>query len=382
MNILQINTIDTKGGAAKVAHRHHLELQKMQHRSHLLVSRRYSQDPCVGQFPTSRIQTSLNRRLNLHERFFRTRSFVGRHPWFCEADIVHYHNLHGGYFNLHDLPPLAQQKPSFMTLHDPWIIHEFGMTPEYQSLFHTGTANYIKRKQETIARTPIQFISPSEWLANKVRACYAQPVHVIPNGVDTDLFRPQNRLAARQSLNLPQEKHLVLCIAAGGVKNASKGLSDLDFLLNAPLPGSPDFLIIGGDSAGRPHPRVMHVPYIQDESILAQYYTAADVCVFLSRAENFPLVILESLACGTPVVSYAIGGIPEMIEHKRTGYLATPQDQNDLVHGLDQILGRDALSKGALSAAARQVAESRYNLSRMSHAYLEIYQQHPTQTYA
>ncbi len=375
MDILQINTVDTKGGAAKVAHRLQIELQNKQHTAHLLVSRRYSENSSIDRFPSSRLRRSLNRRLHLHERIYQTRSFLTSHSWFQEADVVHYHNLHGDYFNILDLPALTQAKPSVMTLHDPWIIQEAGLTPEYNTIFEQRSEAYKKNKQHSIKNASLTFVAPSEWLAKKVRQIYPQNVKIIPNGIDTTLFKSQDKQRVRQILGLPANTPLILCVAASGSKNTSKGFSDINNLLHNPLLSSALFLVIGGDEAETNHPNIRYVPYIQDEAILAQYYAAADICLFLSRAENLPLTILESLACGTPVISYTIGGIPEMIKHQETGYLAEPQNEVDLVYGINLFLAHDPQTKQRISEAARDAVEARYTLAAMTDAYLALYQE-------
>ncbi len=99
---------------------------------------------------------------------------------------------------------------------------------------------------------------------------------------------------------------------------------------------------------------------LHDEITLALAYSAADVFVCPSREESFSNTTLESLACGTPVVGFAVGGIPDMIEHKVNGMLATPHDPQELAAGIAYVLEEEE-RREAMGRAARQTVVERYS---------------------
>ena len=116
---------------------------------------------------------------------------------------------------------------------------------------------------------------------------------------------------------------------------------------------------------------VRYVPR-QDEATLALYYQAADVYVHAARAETFGLVIAEAMACGTPVVATAVGGIPEVVIHRQTGLLTPPGDARAFAAALCNLLA-DKARREAFGAAAAVSAERRFDLARMVDAYIGWY---------
>ncbi len=135
-------------------------------------------------------------------------------------------------------------------------------------------------------------------------------------------------------------------------------------------------LVFGGDEPESPPTTGLDAKYLgraSDESLI-RLYSAADVFVCPSMEENFGQTALESLACGTPVVAFDIGGLPDMVEHERNGYLARPFSTDDLANGISWIFEDDYRRRG-LSEAARKKVEQVFAIEKIAHRYASLYQE-------
>ena len=250
--------------------------------------------------------------------------------------MIHFHNLHGGYFNIFNLPKLSKEKRCVWTLHDPWILDKKNvLVPEYKNIFKGENKIFNKIKKELIDVSNITLVTPSVWLKNKVEKEYPnKKIELIPNGIDTSLFKPINKKEVREKLGIPINKTVVLFVANGGKDNIEKGSE----YINLVRKHFENFLIIelGGNNQ-----------YVESEKDMAEYYSAAELLLFPSLAENFPLSILESMSCGTPVLAFDTGGIKEIIDHEINGYVAKYKDENDLINGIKFITTEKTLSQKA-----------------------------------
>lgn len=312
-------------------------------------------------------------------------------------DVVHGHNLQGDYFDLRALIAISTAVPTILTLHDMWLLTghcayaldcerwrhgcgdcpDLGLDPPIQ---RDATRENTRRKQEVIARSTLHIVTPSRWLADRVgdspMAPLIKTLRVIPNGVDTAIFRPGQRSAARDALGLPHDRFLVLLtIGSHGtmwkddrmLKAAVRRLSTVS--LNRPI----EFMALGRESAVLAGSATRSIPFQHDRRMVAQHLQAADVYLHATRADTGPLAVLEAMACGTPVVASRIGGIPEQIDDA-TGVLVTPGDGGEMADAVERLLNDDdaRTSMGARAAAA--VAE-RFSLDRQIDAYLATYRE-------
>ena len=204
-------------------------------------------------------------------------------------------------------------------------------------------------KRRAWARQRFTIVSPSRWLA----ACAQQSVlftdaavHVIPNPLDTvNTWRPIPRDVARVALRLPLDKKLILTGADGGLINPYKGGDLLRISLARVVTrqsGDVELIIYGqGEPAtGETWPCPVHwLGVVRDDRVLALAYSAADVMVVPSRQDNLPNTAVEAQACGTPVVAFDIGGLPDIVIHRESGWLAKPFDTEDMAKGVLWVLG-------------------------------------------
>jgi glycosyltransferase involved in cell wall biosynthesis len=204
-----------------------------------------------------------------------------------------------------------------------------------------------------------------------------QKVMVIPYGIDLGCFSPMDRLKARQMFGLSNDK-FVIAFGAACLTDSRKGLD----LLREALQNfngragnrNCELLVFGAGEWIPPGSSIpiRNVGMIDDDQRLALLYSAADVFCAPSREENLANTALESLGCGTPVLAFKIGGFPDIVDHRRTGYLAEPFDVASLVDGLEFLYWRHMEGED-FRAACRDRAERLYDGRSNANRYIELY---------
>jgi glycosyltransferase involved in cell wall biosynthesis len=243
------------------------------------------------------------------------------------------------------------------------------------------TRGVVERKRRILARVPrsrLTVVSPSQWLARESRrsSLFREfDVRVIPNGIDLQEFRPMERTEARRRLNLPLTARIVLFVA-DLVVDRRKGLR---LLLKAfhEIKGIPDLLLVtlgrGGYDALTTH-TTRHLGSLSDSDDLRAAYSAADAFAIPSLQDNLPNTILESMACGTPVVGFAAGGVGEAVVDGVSGLLAPTGDYGALAAAMYRIL-EDRPLRAALSRHARLRVEREYAIGLQARRYASLYQE-------
>jgi glycosyltransferase involved in cell wall biosynthesis len=228
----------------------------------------------------------------------------------------------------------------------------------------------------------LTIISPSRWLA----ACASQSslfsgkrIEVIPTGIDLQTFRPGEKLSLRKDLNLPADKKLILFGAINATGDRRKGFDLLHAAiqnLSAETREQVEILVFGSNQPRNPPDFGLPVHYlgrITDDRRLVSIYTAADVMVVPSREDNLPNTAVESIACGTPVVAFDIGGMSDIIDHLQNGYLAPAFKADRLAEGIEWVLA-DMDRHQTISRAARKKAEDSFNITTTVDQYRSVYQ--------
>jgi glycosyltransferase involved in cell wall biosynthesis len=309
--------------------------------------------------------------------------------------------LHGGYFDLRALPTLSRQLPVVLTLHDAWLLsghcaHSFGCERWRTGCGHCpdltippaihadATAYNWQRKRDIYSQARLYVATPSQWLMDKVEHSMLQQAiakaRVIPNGIDLSVFQPGDRAAARDALRLPQEAWIALVVGQRVRSSRWKDYATMEAAIQRTGIQNSNrdvlFLCLGEKAADQSigSASMRFVGYQHDPKKLAQFYRAANVYLHAAHADTFPNVILEALACGTPVIATAVGGIPEQIEEGCTGFLVTAGDSAAMAERIRQLQMDESLRRW-MSAQAVDSVRQRFCLNRMVSAYLSWYQE-------
>lgn len=395
------------GGAARAAYRIHQALIQAGVDSVMGVMRRDSDDWTVrgptggwndlAGFVRPRLSSLVAKRLRsdnpiLHSlALFRSQWPERLREW--DADVVNLHWVTGEMLSIEDIARI--QGPLAWTLHDMWPLcgaehysddkrwqlgYEAANRPDHER--GPDLCRWAWRRKRKAWRRPFHLVAPSTWLAECVAksALFRDwPVRVIPYAVDTEAWAPVERTLARELLGLPSEKRLVLFGAMG---NAALRIKGFDLLQEAlrhlrDLGAKYELVVLGRsrprESESLPFPSHYLGP-MQDDLSLRCAYSAADVVAIPSRLDNLPNVGLEAMACGTPVVAFATCGLPDIVRHEETGWLARPFDTEDLAQGIAWCCEGDD-RQAALRKAAREDAVARFSPDRVAAQYLAFYRE-------
>ncbi len=239
-----------------------------------------------------------------------------------------------------------------------------------------------QRKAKAWKNLNLTIVTPSSWLADCARSSSLfqdRRVEAIPNGLDTEKYKPIERRLARNLLKLPQEKHLLLFGAVSATSDPRKGFhllqSALEHLSQSGWQDQIELVVFGSSEPSNPPDLGFKIHYLgrfYDDISLALVYAAADVFIAPSIQDNLPNTIMEALACGTPCVGFNIGGIPEMIEHKQNGYLAQPYKIEDLARGIGWTIENQERHQ-KLCSRAREKAEQEFTQQIQASRYLSLF---------
>ncbi len=388
MKITILSTFDNFGGAAIAASRLDKSLNNNGLSSKMLVQDKKGNLPNVEsiaqnwfQKKLALLRSALDRyqfafyEKNKEVRFIFSQAKIGiniqNHSLIRQADIIHLHWINFGFLSLNSLEKLFNtKKPIVWTLHDMWAFTggchyarectnyekncgkcvQFLKNPSENDLSH----QVWEHKKEIFSNANVTIVTCSEWLAQKARESSLlkdKLIISIPNPINTDVFRPFEKSVAREYFKLSPDKKYIL-FGAVKISDERKGfayftealsifdvrLSNFEQTTNTKQLKSEIEIIIFGqaqsaDFEGLPF-KVNLLGKLSDVETIAKAYSAASVFVSPSIEDNLPNTIMESMACGTPVVGFIVGGIPEMIDHKTNGYLAQYKSAEDLAKGI------------------------------------------------
>jgi glycosyltransferase involved in cell wall biosynthesis len=410
MNIFNVNTYDTCGGAAIAAYRIHKGLCGIGINSKMLVQYKASDDKSVLG-PNNRLKRGfalLRPTLDssLKYLFACGSKNIFHTAWLplldvpsqidsMSPDIVHLHWICDGMLRIEKLKYI--NKPIVWTLHDMWAFTGGCHYDDGCGRFHQICGNcpqlvvnckndlsrsVMIRKTKALNKLDITIVTPSNWLAEcaKESSLFKERrIEIIPNGLDLSMFKPLDKSNARRKWGLPINKKLILFGAMSATSDHRKGFDLLYESLKqitAKWTGRSELIVFGSGKPKNPPDFGLPVHYlgqIQDDVTLSHLYSQSDIMVVPSRQDNLPNTVVESLACGTPVVVFDIGGMPDMVEHKVNGYLAKPFDTSDLAAGIDWVMSDDKRHKD-LSIQARDKAVACFDVEKTARRYAVLYE--------
>jgi len=398
LNVLHISESDAAGGAGRAAYKLHRGLNGLGHVSRMLVGRKVTPDTDIRPLKRNLLWRALDRAsgelfdlLSLQYVFYPSSFGVLADAWFRSASVVQLHNLHGSYFGFTALPAISRLRPVVWQLHDQWGLtghvaysldcerwrHGCGMCPylgEYPRLRHDRTALLYRLKDRVYQSSRLNLVVPSRWMADIVAASPLLnrfPVHYIPTGIDIDVFKPGNQDEARERLGLPLDRRIIF-FAAANINERRKGLHLLAEALRRL--DEPPLLMVAGNGTVARGIETRYLGAVLDEEILADAYRAADVFAVPTLADVLTQTAPESIACGTPCVSFDRGGVIDVVRHLETGYQAKFGDVDDLARGLTTLLG-DSELLARLSRRCREVAETEFAVQQQVERYSALYEE-------
>jgi len=349
----------------------------------------------------ARIENQLGkvtRRLGMNEMHLVSSFAVKKLTEFIDADLIDFHCLHCETLSYLALPDLTRRKPAVFTFHDMWPLTGHCHASLECDRWKTGcgkcphldvdptarrdaTALEWRLKRMAYNHSRFTIVTPSKWLHDRTKESMLGefPVHHIPHGIETDIYKPLDKIHCRVLLGIPEDKNVVLC----AMESMQRPLKGADLLVQAlrrlPADLSRNSILLLFGHANQeilshiPMP-VVNLGYLHNPRLKALAFSAADVFIHPTRADVFALVVLESMGCGTPVVSFAVGGVPELVRPGMTGYLAQPEQPDDLCEGIVNLLA-DKVRLQAMGRQCRDLVVSGYALELQVQRYIELYQQ-------
>ncbi|MGD8305247.1 MAG: glycosyltransferase family 4 protein [Ignavibacteria bacterium] len=414
MKIVHISNSDMNGGAAIAACRINDALHKIGINSGLLVQKKLSNRADINSFDSNIFSRMLSAgRFLFDEILIRSLTIQSRGRFsfpiwgadivknrlVTEADVINLHWINGGFLSMKSLSKLQKLNKSVVwTLHDMWAFtggcHYNNECDKYvEQCFNCPSLKLsskfdqsrkiFDRKAKLFEELNLNIITCSNWLSNEVKKSKllkSKRIEVIPNPVDLDEYKPFSKISAREKFGFDQDK-MLLMIGAMNLKDKRKGFNYLIEALSYIHKNHKEFddkieLITFGKHHSK---QIRELPYkanyfgkIKDESQLVDLYNSVDVYIAPSLQDNLPNTVVESISCGTPVIAFNIGGMPDMIDHLKNGYLSKFKSSEDLANGVITFLTNSELMNNA-KLACRLKAEILFDENKIAGKYKSFY---------
>lgn len=415
MKIAELSSMDIMGGGGSIAaYRTHQALLQAGIDATMLVQFKHSNDPTVL---GGRVRPSWWRKLKgvtmaldeMPTRLQRTSNdtlhTLGIVPdrishtlYKLDPDIIQLHWINAGFVPAQAIAKWQTVTPVVWTLHDMWAMcgTEHYTTTERYITGYTNTNrptnehgldidkwNWQRKQRLWKNIKNLTIVTPSRWLADCAQHSALLKnyrIEVIPNGINLEQFKPQNnRLKLRQQWQLPNDKTIIL-FGANNVNSPRKGFDllyqALQHIAQTPLAANIELAVIGNSTSNILSNLNLPVHYFQHINSyhkMIELYNCVDILAVPSREDNLPNMVIEAMACGTPVVSFHIGGLPDMIKHKSTGYLAKPFSSTDLAAGISWV-AQSTNHHASIRQAVRKHCEQHFSDTLSAQRYIELYQ--------
>ena len=401
LNVVMLSDLEDQGGAAVAASRLATGLTRAGHRVTRIV---YFESTRPQPWETIRLDLGRNsgravrllpnrtrpavRRILLRRRL---RAILDR----LEPDLINIHNLHGAIpagWGLGLVVECSETAPVVWTMHDMWSFTGRCAYSWDCDLFRSGCDHSCPTPNEHPTLPPAMIssawryradvmgsmgnlvaVSPSRWLQGEAESGLwrSNRVKYIPYGLPLENFRPIDQNAARTALGIETTRPLLL-ICAADWRERRKGAQVLEDALHHLPPGSVCLLTLGAGRIEMDHQENHSLGFVEDERLKVLAYSAADLFVHPAQVDNLPNVVIEAIACGTPVVGLPIGGVPDMVVPGVTGWLAGASNGEALADAITGALaGREEWSRLRLSC--RSYAEQHYDDRVQAERYTDLF---------
>ncbi len=405
VNVLQLHGTDSGAGGGPIAMlRLHEGLGKFGVQSQILCPRATRPDSVAipHVLGTSRLR-ALTMKTGLNELHCLGSFKIPRMSAYTNTDLLHIHCLHGGFFHYLALPQLTRRKPAVYTLHDMWpftghCVYSLDCErwksgcgecpyPEMPNDIRRDATRWEwKLKDSAYRQSKLTIVVPSTWMQRLASESMMRrfPIKYIPHGVDLELYRPLDQEMSRAALGITSGKRVLLYLVRRmNPSHKTSWIKGADVLVKAlrELPSAlkkETVLLLVGDG-GEAFARgldmgVISTGFVSSDRLKALAYSAADAFLFPSRADNAPLVLIETMACGTPTVAFNVGGVSDMVRPGVTGLLADPEDHKQFAARIVELLENTPL-RAHMRLQARAIAEKEYPLDLYVERHAALYRE-------
>jgi glycosyltransferase involved in cell wall biosynthesis len=414
LKVVHLNTYDGNGGAGRACVRLNRALLSQNIDSKVIVHYKFGKNPQIGDFNTNIIGKFYTAATIILERIFAKRylkalktpfsfAWFGRsvinHPDVKKADIIHLHWVNHGFLNPWHIAEIAKLgKPVVWTFHDSNAFtggchvrytcdhfqQECGNCPLLKRPSPNDYSHRIwKQKHAAYEKLNFNIIAPSTWMRASVlqsSLMKGRAISQIPNTLETDIFKPVDKQSAKEKAGFTKDKFTFLSGFMPSRKDLHKGtsylLESLELLKTRLGAKADDIeLVVFGNRNIEDVPefpfKTRFLGTINDDEQLALNYAAADAFLIPSLEDNLPYTVMESLACGTPVITFNTGGIPDMVKHEYNGYIATYRSAESFTDGMEWIINHS--DRHILQHQARQSILNHFSEEIISQKHIDLY---------
>lgn len=394
MRILELNTVSGIGSTGRIA----CDIAELIIESGGEARIAYGIEPCPDRCKDKSIRIGDNLTVKLHSAISQLfdAEGLGSHKASRELielieayqpDILHMHNIHGCYLHYPSLFEYLKntQLPTIWTLHDCWAFtghcayFDYVNCQKWQTECHhcpqskegyprnllldMSRRNFNLKKHYTKGLN-LYMSTPCKWMKDFLGKSFLQgyPCEVIYNGVDTSVFYPDNNLDINEKYNFADKKIL---LAVAGDWDRRKGIADMQAMADL-LPDSHKIVAIGNNAPR--HNNIISLARTESLAELRQLYSKADCILNPTHEDNFPMVNLEALACGTPVAVYNTGGCPEIIDDS-VGAVLAKGDYTGLLNKAIEL----SYEKQSLTEPCQERARA-FEKSKCYEGYIRLYE--------
>ncbi len=349
-----------------------------------------------------RAEQVLRRVTGWNDYFFPSTRLLTRRPWIREANLWHFHNLHGHYVSIPALAAASRRRPVILSPVDQFLSTGYcpytlgcerfrdhcGNCPQidlpYPGLSRDTTPALLDMKRKAVTSSGFHLLVHTKYLAEHYRSTFvgSRPVEQLYYGIDVDAFRPMNREACASALGLPLPRRFVVGLFHSFVSEKRKGILPLLEGLRevaSRAPGQFEVLVVGNASERArefetPAMPVLTLPFIKEEKQLAMAFNLCGALLYPTQADNLSLTCLNALACGVPVISSRVGGHPEAIFDGINGFLCDPGRDDQIIERAAQLAADPELAQ-RMAAAARQTAVEKFDINDYVTRLVSYYEQ-------